>query len=392
MPSVPGYLDFNLEMHPLRCISPSRFQALEMCALGEVWSSEAQPHLLADSAASHLGSVIHKLLQAAGTGEFNVDDPDAIRNYWDALIREEEMVMAYSWLERHLVPLSSSVPEYEVRRLQALNAVSRFVPPSTNKHGRGSRSLSCPTGPEIKVIGPGSLITGYIDYVYESSGELVLRDYKSGDIWDRSSSGDERVIKPSYQVQLKLYAALYAASFGRWPSSLEIVALSGESVSLPVDTAECQALLGEGLALISGVNAIIETPGHSIEGIESRLANPGMDNCRFCPFRPGCRQYQKTRNCYDEAQAWPTDAIGTCKEVRALRNNTFLAVVDDRACTGTSIYIRGLNANAQRHPALYDISQGSITGFFNLRLAFHGGSFTETQATVIYRYAKPLVY
>ena len=63
-----GVLEFTPRIEALKTISPSRFTALQECALREVWAASQTPQLLPSSPSARLGSIIHRLLQEAGEG------------------------------------------------------------------------------------------------------------------------------------------------------------------------------------------------------------------------------------------------------------------------------------------------------------------------------------
>ena len=184
------------------------------------------------------GSVIHQLLEEAGRGRFSPDDASSIEDRWRALVDEAESTMFSSHLERHLVPLDESIPDFEVRRIQAheralqLSAGVRIARPSL----AGNREY----GFELPVWSTDGLVRGQIDAVIPSDHGPVVRDYKSGAVLERGPS--PAPVKESYAIQLRLYAALYASTTGMWPSRLEIVPILGEAQAVEFDEETCASL------------------------------------------------------------------------------------------------------------------------------------------------------
>ncbi len=104
----PGILPETPVLQPLRRVSPSRFFSLKECALREIWSASRQESLLPPSPAAQLGTVIHRLLEAAGKGTLNAGNPADIENIWQKLVERTEQGMLQSWLQRSLAALFAS--------------------------------------------------------------------------------------------------------------------------------------------------------------------------------------------------------------------------------------------------------------------------------------------
>ena len=98
-----------------------------------------------------------------------------------------------------------TVRDYDLKRIRAIRkareVASRHVP-------RESKLAS--VRHEVWLESKDGLIAGAIDFVGFTDRGIVIRDYKTGQVFE----GQE--IKPDYSVQLKLYAALYADSKGEW--------------------------------------------------------------------------------------------------------------------------------------------------------------------------------
>lgn len=59
----------NLILKPIRRVLPSRYTAMRSCLLREVWTAAGNSPHLPPSPLAELGTVIHKLLGAAGRSE-----------------------------------------------------------------------------------------------------------------------------------------------------------------------------------------------------------------------------------------------------------------------------------------------------------------------------------
>ena len=78
---------------------------------------------------------------------------------------------------------------------------------------------------------------------------------------------------------------------------------------------------------------------------------------------------------------WPNDAVGEVTARRTLGNGTLSVAVRQAE---SEIWIRGLNPNPERHPALRGLELGQRIGVFNLRVSRHGGTPVENAYTTIY--------
>lgn len=377
----PGLVTAIPEPKPIQRISPSRFHSFKECALREVWAV-ANPGPLPINANARLGSIAHLILEEVGAGK--IANETAISARWDELVADAHKVMEHEWLERHLIPLGRSVGDYDVRRLRCIRHAAGLLESVARGRTEGEqKSQPTQTQYEIWVQTPGGEVGGRIDYVYRESNGLVIRDYKTGVITDQSSETGISQVKTEYQTQLMLYAALYNASTGEWPRYIEIVPLSGTTIRLDVHPEICKAVLTEALAVLKHVNGTVSEVHSSGFSAMLDLVKPGPTTCRYCTFRPWCPLYENARRPDDENQIWPRDVIGICRQVVLLRNGASAINVQE-ANRAESTWVRGLTNDQVRHPAISQLTAGCRVGLFNLG-AGAGGSFTETQYTVIYR-------
>jgi hypothetical protein len=375
------HLPVKFRLSPIAALSPTAFVGLRQCALREVWRATGAMQLLPSSPAAVLGVVIHGLLEDSGRGFFTPGDSSAIELRWNELIAEAEARMASRWLEGHFIPLSRSVPDYEVRRIQA-RARAIEISAMARRSSIGTRLEDIPesgliTGCEVPVATPDGRIRGRIDAVIVDNGQPVIRDYKSGAIFE-SVAGSTDSVKESYKVQLRLYAALYASATGVWPVRLELVPLVGEPIPIPFDQPACVRLLNDAYDALGVVNDQIESGG-SIGSVEIRLAAPKPEVCRQCSFRPACDPYRQARRDHLDEQ-WPHDVYGRVVKIELLGNRRLLLEIDSG---NHVITIRGITAKG-RHPALHLLRLDDSLGAFNLR-SVGGSAFVESAMTVIYK-------
>jgi len=375
----------------IRRLSPSRYVALTQCALREAWAASRAPALLPARPGARPGTVAHTLLENAGRGKISGQGADAVRAEWDRLIAEVEGRMRSSWLERPLVPLRASVRDYEVRRLRAEAQAARIaaepalidadVAYAGGAGGAGAAAVEMPVATKDGRAG------GIIDRVRETADGPVLVDYKSGAIV--ADGGEMTVAQEGYRVQLKLYAALYAETTGRWPVRLELAPPDGPPTMVPFTADECRTLLADALTTLDHTNATISrlVAAPSGSGERDVLANPHPSACGWCQYRPACMAYRRARHESSGTvggAAWPVDVWGKITARRVLHGGQVgLGVRDDG---GKETQIRALSTADDRHPALAEVRVGDPIAIFNLDGRHAPHMLTERAITVLYRY------
>jgi len=325
--------------------------------------------------------VIHRLLENSGKGLIKTIDVVEIQDVWDGLVRDTEQEMDESWLERTLVPLKRTVPQYEVRRIRACmrakEILSARVSVETVEADKRSRRF------ETWIETKDGLVGGTIDEIQQTEAGTVLRDYKSGYIMTAAPEGGEAEIDRKYSLQLKLYAALFASKYERWPTRIEIVPLQGAAQVIPFNPSECEALLIDAVSTLNELNRRINRELRSTDQRrnEGEFANPTPENCRFCLFRPNCESYRASHDLSKEAD-WPRDVWGNVSEFRLLGNGRLTIAITEP--DKKTIRVRGLTATSERHPAVSLIREGDEVAIFNLRGNLDKGDLSESQSTVIY--------
>ncbi len=281
---------------PLTSISPTLFNSAVECRLKAAWQASGNPPLLPGSPKTKVGSVVHRLLSEAGSARL-LPREDSINNRWKQLIAEADARMASSTVEKHLSPLNRSVPDIEVRRIRAIRRAQEIARLSTLRPTNPANPVGVPPyGYEISLRSRDYTVQGTLDAaLYQAPHQTTIQDFKSGPIME---TDDEGITQPrnSYQVQLKMYAALYAETFHRWPDSLQLVSIAGTTTDVPYVPDECLSLLNQAKNMLKEINASISR--HTPETVQSTLAKPSPIACRFCPYRPACPPYRSNRQIF----------------------------------------------------------------------------------------------
>jgi hypothetical protein len=212
----------------------------------------------------------------------------------------------------------------------------------------------------------------------------VLRDYKSGQILEDASAQATGAVKEAYEVQLKLYAAIYATAAGVWPARLELVPLQGPVREVTFTAPECQELLQKARESVVTINSIVAN--NPPADAEARLAAPTPRACRYCLYRPFCTAYRRTREHGTAVEdGWPDDLWGTVQEKCVLGNGKMLLTIQPGIPGLPQATIRGLSPSPDRHPALPELLPGNTVAVFGLKGGGQSGTFQESPWTVIYR-------
>ncbi len=361
----------------LEHISPTSLPQFLECKLRGVWGATRQPQALPSGPAARLGSVIHRLLEEAGNGSLDPQPASELTDRWNELVRYAEDAMLARPLERRYVPLSKNVKRFEVLRLKALARAKELAEQAA---GGKSAAVTQPCGParfgfELPVASTDGLIAGKIDRVTQSVAGAVVQDYKSGSIF--SDTEGQPAIKHEYEVQLKMYGALYAEQTGDWPAKLELIPLDGDAQEIPFSRDECVNLVGTARSTLNSINGVIHASQGNHDQLEDLLADPSPAACKYCPYRPCCGVYLATLP-HDESD-WPTDIFGRLTSIKSLANGAY--ILEIRASNDALRYVRDVTETALLDAEISDTDQGKLIGVFNaLRTkspqAFEARTFT----------------
>lgn len=370
-----GLLTFAPRILPLQSIFPTSYLGLQQCGLREAWRAAGGPPLLPSSPAARVGTAIHRLLQEAGRARFRSGDGAAVDRRWGELITAVESGMRDSWLERHLIPLSRSVPELEVRRIHVRERALELSETASAVDRPAAGVAALRHGCELPVSTPDGRVRGRIDAVVPGKEGPVLRDYKSGAIFEPGTG--KHTLKGTYEAQLRMYAALYAMTTGIWPARLEIVPILGAPEPVSFDRETCSELVAEARRSLDRTNEAIASAGPD-GGIEEILARPAPETCKRCAFRPGCRPYRAANQAGGDE--WPRDTWGRLNGIVALGVSRMIQLNAD----GREIRIRGLGLT-DRHPAIAILENGDQVGVFNARRTGSPSTLSESSFTTIYK-------
>ncbi|MFW6114187.1 MAG: PD-(D/E)XK nuclease family protein [bacterium] len=374
----------RLTIKRFRRVAPSRYTAMQACLLREVWTASGNDPLLPPSPRAELGSIAHRVIEAAGRGELEGSRSEGIAERWEALVSAAEARMKLCPLRRYQVPLSRSISDFQVRRLRTCSRAVEIARDARRDTIRPPGQSHRAAGFELWVESDDGEVGGFIDCVSETSEGVVLSDYKSGAVLESEYEECPGEIKKAYRIQMLLYAALYRHKTGSWPIRLEVIPLQGAPLEVPLDPREAEHHLQEGKMSLRAANKrIAAVQGGTSDATELAAAQP--EHCRLCLFRPACKAYWLARQ-RNEAGKWPADVRGVLEESARLRNGKVCLRI--RVAASPSIYsrtVRGVTDSVDRHPLLAGMPIGTCIAVYGLRHDYRSGDYIETQNTVIYR-------
>jgi len=332
-----------------------------------------------------LGSIIHKLIERRTRGQIEDTSRSGLEAEWERIKEETILENQSSWINQNVLPLEKTVQGYMLRKLLTFKTCTGISPVfSKGGGGEGERM----TGAELWIASPDGKAGGYVDRIERTDQGYCIQDYKTGTIV-QGDAGGEAVVKEEYQIQLKLYAAIFNEQYGEWPQKLLLLQNGIGSQEVSYSHEEATALLGEAKGLLEITNEMID----EVEGGDSSLlANPSPDNCRFCDFRHVCDSYWKARS-QDNEEDWPHDIIGEYLS-HAVQQNGKVVLKLKANESGDVITVGNLSSSEKRHPAIYDAKPGDILYCMDLGkrntddpLEFreHGQKHSSFSKTVLFR-------
>ena len=367
-------------------ISPSRYTRLLGCPLRELLAASKKIRPLSPSVPSaKVGVAIHSLVEKAGKGDLDGFSQLDILSAWEGIIGAIEQEMNSNDLDRHLVPLKRNMIDYEVKMRRACLFAAKLTETRNAPLPSSFPELQRrKVGGEIWVQNLSGSVGGYIDLVRSGPDGLSLVDYKTGAM----VSPDDGQIKEEYDIQMKLYAALYHEQEGIWPAKLLLEGLGGESAEVQFTHDDCMRLLRSAEASISELNTYLERSCQSFHDLMGRMAKASSKECRYCQWRPGCASYWNhvATKQVDDGE-WPCDVAGSVQETRTLRNGMGMIVLINPigpfvGMDGT-VRITGIDLSQQRFSIFLELMESDYVRIVNLSAKGAGGGYNCTPFTSI---------
>ncbi|WP_426277704.1 PD-(D/E)XK nuclease family protein [Chryseobacterium sp. S-02] len=261
-------------------ISPSNFTALKGCHYKFILNKAigGKP-VLPVSIHSYKGTFVHRILEHISLGKIRSEEE--LSNYINnelKIINEQILNDGNSIY----IPLHSKLKNFGLLKIK----LKRFlIEKLKSKNPVTGIQFSSEKWYETN----DKLVGGKIDLVCEYSNRIEIIDFKTGAITDEllDDEGEKfKEVKIDYQAQLKLYAALFHEQTGKKVDRLFLVDLQKNKYEISFSFDECNQLIREAKKILMRINEEIAT--------RIFLANPTIENCKFCLNRPVCSYYKKS--------------------------------------------------------------------------------------------------
>lgn len=156
---------------------------------------------------------------------------------------------------------------------------------------------------------------------------------------------------------------------GVYPKALFIVTLSNDFIEVEFKNSECEVIYSEVLSFLTTTNLFITN--NDMDAI----ANPSIENCKYCSYRPACSFYSIWLTANFEGV---NDLFGIIEKVNTFNNDTLgLQLRADNK----QILINGLQvSNKERFESLI----GKNVTLYNLKKTRQSLNATANNFTVIY--------
>jgi hypothetical protein len=263
-------------MDKIQYISPSLYYYWEKCPLQAVFSKQ-RIRFFPNSPNEDLGSLIHKFYEKQNT--WKIDSVEKFNEKWKESIDEINRKFQEDELKSRFYPIQWHSKYYSIKKhLLCKNLISR------GKKYKFERKSIVKYSYEEWVN--NDYIGGEIDLqIKENDLVKQIIDFKTGTIYEKY--GNKLEIKELYRQQLALYCSVILEKQDIIPD-LFLETIDGKRVKIDIGLDYIDALTNKVKLLKENINRAIES------NTINRLANPNLENCGSCNYRPHCQKYKST--------------------------------------------------------------------------------------------------
>lgn len=350
----------DIEFKEIKRISPSQFLSMKNCAykslLAEAFNKAP---LLPLSPNAYFGTVLHNMLEQITKGI--IKSEEEFNTEFDKQVEYLEQDLQNKGFGFFL-PIKLKIRDFGLKKIQ----LKKHLPDNSKTP---SISSNAKFYSEKWFESQDKSIVGILDLVIENGNEVEIIDFKTGTIKQDYLDDNGEVysdVKHEYKDQLKLYAYLYFENKNILPSKLSLVDLAKHKLSVEFSEAECKSLFEEAKRLLLSTNDCINT--------KLFLANPTVENCKFCLYRPACTFFHDKF----EFDLSFNDIVGTIIDVKKFRNgNVSLSLLN-----GTNTIVIK-NFMDDKYDSL-NIYKHKRLRFYNLKRELIEFVYSITDTTIIY--------
>ena len=288
-------------MEPIKFIQPSQVFYWEKCPLKAVFSTQYKDRpLFPNHPDSELGSLIHLFIQKKK--DWAINSEESFEEKWRTEIEKIDKAYLANKLQKVYYPIKWHSKYYSVKKILLKKLLLKAS--KQQKSGSTVNILREQWKDDSKDIG------GKIDYMVLNEKDEVIEigDTKTGKIFEFVDK--KKVIKESFIKQLLLYAYIIKSKQNFYPKCF-IMDIAGNKYELEIDENVIKFEIEKAVALKKRINKCIENSDYS------SLANPILENCLICDYRPVCNQYKS--NFINNFENKRVDVFGEIIEIKRAR-------------------------------------------------------------------------
>jgi hypothetical protein len=338
-------------MDPIKFIQPSQVFFWGKCPLKAVFSAEYKDRpLFPKHPDSELGSLIHLFIQKKKYWAINSEE--SFEEKWKTEIEKIDRAYLANKLQKIYYPIKWYSKYYSVKKI--------LLKKSLLKESKQNKSGSTFTIRREQWRDDGKDIGGKIDYmVLNEKNEIIeIGDTKTGKIFE--FVGKKKVLKEAYIKQLQLYAYIIKCNQDFYPTCF-IKDVSGNKYELDIDETDINIEIEKAVALKNRINKCIEESNYS------SLANPCLDHCSMCDYRPACNSYKEKY--INNLSNKRVDVFGEIVKIEGVDKKDISLKIDTKTITlkgvlipeklniGENIYIFNLFCPENENAILYAIKE-----------------------------------
>jgi hypothetical protein len=299
-------------MKPIQFIQPSQLYYWEKCPLKAVFSEEfrSQP-IFPKHPDSDLGDLIHLFFK--NKKEWGINSEESFERVWIEKIQEIDNNYLTNKLQTIYFPIKWSSKYYAVKKTLLKKSILKETKPQ--RSNLNQRVIREEWRDDKKNIG------GKIDYMVLNENDEVIEiaDIKTGKIFEFKNK--EKVIKQSYKKQIQLYAYIIRTKQDNYPKCF-IKDIVGNKYPVQINEETINEEVNNAIALKNKINKCIE------ESDYRSLANPDLEHCYTCDYRPVCDEYKvKYINNFDNKRV---DIFGDVIEISGSIKRNIRVKIDNK--------------------------------------------------------------
>lgn len=246
--------------HPIKVLSPSRFEVLRLCHLRVAAAQGAPPPMRQDSAI--LGDLVHAVFEGMVRSRAMWGAPDSV---------DDAFSQAWSAQVEDRTNSGVDIAGFADYRRAKLRAQRRAIAIADYLRPHDPSVVSV----EEDLVSPDGLLRGRADLVVRSRGGTEIVDFKTGGR-----------IRPSmlerFERQLLFYAGLEMERSGSMPVVGRVLSTSSDWYTVEIDRRRCQWVLSEARRNLIEFDSVAPGP---------QPATPRPDACRFCGHAAACQDF-----------------------------------------------------------------------------------------------------